>query len=90
MNRHERRRAKKLGRKSDSFATPVAWLDTESLSPDIRKIFGGEDNLTLSEELIQKLIREQDMKESDVRDLAAAGAMYCSSRNSFVFPTEEF
>jgi hypothetical protein len=72
MNRHERRRANKLKRRHTS----------KTMAKDLGRIFGGEDNMALTDELINELIEKKGMKEEDVRQFAKMGALYCPPRNS--------
>ena len=83
MNRHERRKVEKLERKQHPINAPMTSVGND----DLDRLFGGKDNLPLTEDLISELIRDKGMKESDVRELAAAGALYCPPRNSFIFPS---
>ncbi|NOT49429.1 MAG: hypothetical protein HOP17_17020 [Acidobacteria bacterium] len=82
MNRHERRKAEKLERKQYPLKARGASVGIE----DLERVFRGKDNLPLTEDLILELVRDKGMKESDVRDAAAMGALYCPPRNSFILP----
>ena len=86
MNRHERRKAERLERKQYSPKAGGAPVGIE----DLERLLGGKENLPLTEDLIKELVRDKGMKESDVRDAAAMGALYCPPRNSFIFPSEDF
>ena len=85
MNRHERRKVEKLERKHHPINAHRASVGID----DLGRLFGGKENLPLTEDLITELIRDKGMKESDVREFAAAGALYCPPRNSFIFPSED-
>ena len=57
-------------------------------SKEFRRIFLGEGQEPLTDELIAMLVKEQGIPEEDLKQLKKMGVCYCRKTNSFVTPPE--
>lgn len=57
-------------------------------SDDFADIFLGENQIPLTDELIEKLVKEEGMSKDDLKYLQQEGAQYSITRKSFIFPPE--
>lgn len=55
---------------------------------DIGDIFLGQNQVPLTDELIDRLVKEEGMNKNDLKHMQKEGAQYSTTRKSFIFPAD--
>ena len=61
---------------------------TDDSTNDFADIFLGQNQVPLTDELIDRLVKGKDMNRDELKYMQKEGAQYSISRNSFIFPTK--
>ncbi|CCK81558.1 uncharacterized protein TOL2_C34010 [Desulfobacula toluolica Tol2] len=62
--------------------------DNNQMPDEFSDIFLGQNQVPLTDELIEHLVKEKGMNREELIYMQKEGAKYSVSRNSFIFPPE--